>query len=304
VQSTVVMGMLFGITAAFSQSLSYIFSRAYVVRHPRAPGILLVSSHLVMGIAALVVLPFAWSPDVPPLRAYIWPLLGTAMFYATGQAGFFLLMQRIGASRVAPLLGFKIVLLAVIAVLFMGESLSPRQGVAVLLCFGATMVLGYSGGRLAPASVGYLLTACLGYSLSDLNIQVLTRSLEPLSRIHAAVYGAAATYVLCGLVAAGAALFLRRRVLADWHIAVPFAAAWFVGMIFLFACFGTVGAVFGNILQSMRGLMSVIISALLVQRGMEHLDDKMSRGLLLRRLATAALMTLAIVLYVTARPAG
>ena len=190
-QSTVIMGMLFGVAAAFGQSMSYIFSRAYVIRHPRAPGTLMVSSHLIIGVGALVVLPFAWTPDVPPLAVYIRPLLGTACFYAIGQAGLFLLMQRIGASRVAPLLGFKIVLLAFIAVVFMGEDLSFRQGLAVVLCFGATLMLSRSGTPFSVPGLLCLFGTCLGYSLSDLNIQALTRSLEPLPRVHAAVYGAA-----------------------------------------------------------------------------------------------------------------
>ncbi|MFC1463021.1 EamA family transporter [Verrucomicrobiota bacterium] len=297
--SSVAWGMLFGIAAALSQSLSYIFSRLYVIRHPRAPGRLLVLSHLMMGLGALLVLPFAWTPEVPPLHVYIRPLLGTACFYAVGQAGLFILMRRLGASRVAPLLGFKIVVLAFIVVVFMHEHLSLRRGLAVLLCFAATLMLGYVGARMSRWSVVCLLVTCTGYSLSDLSIQALTRSLEPLNRIHAAVYGAAATYVLCGIAASAVALILRRGVFEDWRIALPFAAAWFVGMIFLFACFGAVGAVFGNILQSTRGLMSVVISAILVHRGMHHLDDRMSRGQLARRVAVAALMTLAIVLYVT-----
>lgn len=52
-QPSVTTGILFGIAAAFSQSLSYIFSRLYVIRHPSAPGRLLVSSHLL--ISALLV---------------------------------------------------------------------------------------------------------------------------------------------------------------------------------------------------------------------------------------------------------
>jgi hypothetical protein len=59
-----------------------------------------------------------------------------------------------------------------------------------------------------------------------------------------------------------------------------------------------VGVVFGNILQSTRGVMSVAIGAALAHLGWHDLEQRVDRSTLLRRLTAALLMTAAIALYV------
>ena len=83
------------------------------------------------------------------------------------------------------------------------------------------------------------------------------------------------------------------------YAALQYAAAWLGSMVALYACFGTVGVVFGNILQSTRGIMAVVAGALLAQLGWHDLEDRVDRATLLRRLAAAGLMTAAITLFVT-----
>jgi hypothetical protein len=56
--------------------------------------------------------------------------------------------------------------------------------------------------------------------------------------------------------------------------------------------------VFGNIMQSTRGVMSVAIGAALAHLGWHELEQRVDRATLLRRLAAALLMTAAIALYV------
>jgi hypothetical protein len=79
--------------------------------------------------------------------------------------------------------------------------------------------------------------------------------------------------------------------------AFPFALAWFVAMIFLFFCFGLVGPVFGNVLQSTRGLMSIMAGAWLARAGFQRIEKAVSRRALLQRLAAAAMMTAAIWIF-------
>ena len=74
-------------------------------------------------------------------------------------------------------------------------------------------------------------------------------------------------------------------------------AAWLVGMMCLFICFEAVGVVYGNILQSTRGLISIVIGAHLAGLGMVHLEQKHPRHVVLRRLGAAAMMCAAIALY-------
>ena len=65
----------------------------------------------------------------------------------------------------------------------------------------------------------------------------------------------------------------------------------------LYICFGQIGVVFGNILQSTRGFMSVVLGAMLAHLGWHELEQRVDRATLLKRMAAAALMTAAIALY-------
>jgi cytochrome c biogenesis protein CcdA len=73
---------------------------------------------------------------------------------------------------------------------------------------------------------------------------------------------------------------------------------WLLGMAGLYTCFGLVGVVFGNILQSTRGMMSIAIGAALAHAGWHALETRVDPQTLVRRLLAAALMTAAIALYV------
>ena len=286
-----------GLAAAVCQSGSYVFSRLAVLRH-HGISQLMVTAHLVMGLAAGVILPFAWTASVPPWTTYALPLLGSAVFYMLGQLGLFLLMRNVHASRVAPLLGLKLVVLAVITTTFLHQSLAISQWSATALCVAAALMLNYSGTALSPASLGCLALACVSYSLSDLSIAVLVRSLRSLPMLHASILGVCLSYLLCGFAALALIPLLGvRRTVGDWHLATPFAACWFLAMVFLYACFGTVGALYGNILQSTRGLISVLLGAVLARMGWLTLESRVSRVVLMRRIAAAGLMSVAIWLF-------
>ena len=294
-----VIGILLGLGAAVSQTVAYLFSRIYVQRREQSILDLMVASHLFMGAAALVMLGMVWPSDMPPLRRYIWPALATAGFYVVGQYGLFSLVRRVEASRVAPLLALKIVVLAGLATLLrQGAPLGAWQWMAVLLCVAGAFLLNRAGRALDGRSMGWLALTIAGYCLSDLSIVQLVKSLEPLPLARAAVVGAGVSYALCGLAALVAMPFAGDRASRrEWVHAGPYAAAWFIGMLLLFGCFATVGVVFGNILQSTRGVMSVAIGAALARRGWLRLEEPVSRTLLWRRIAGACLMTFAIVLF-------
>jgi drug/metabolite transporter (DMT)-like permease len=298
---TMLFGILLGFATAFSQCFAYIFSRLFVIRHRNAFWKLLLVSHLYIGLASLLGLFFIWPEVLPPPNQYVGPLLGTAGFYIIGQCGLFMLMRMTSPSRVAPLLGAKIIILALLATFVFGQSLPPMQWLAVLACFGAVLIMNFSGESLPAKTVMLLLLTCTGYSLSDLNIDRLVRALSTIPTLHAAVWGALMAYVLLGVLAAIIVLIARPKALwADWRLSLPFAALWMTAMLTLFACIGLVGPVFAVILQSTRGLMSVVLGALIARHGWLTVEQHISRRMLLQRLAAAALMGVAVTLYALA----
>jgi len=294
-----VIGITLGLGAAAVQSVAYVLSRLYVQRRAKSIVDLMVASHLMMGLGCVVALPFLRSAATPSWRTWIGPLLVTAGFYLVGQIGLFYLMRRIEASRVAPLLALKLVAIAAMTVGFqLGPPLSRAQWGAVTLCVLAAFSLNRAGRRLDAPSAGWLVVTCLGYSLSDLGIVRLVQALQPLSWLHASVLGACLCYALCGAIALTAAPFVGdRESRREWVHAWPYAVVWFGGMLLLFGCFAMVGPVFGNILQSTRGPMSVVIGAYAARRGLERIEQPVSREVLWRRLAAAVLMTAAIALF-------
>ena len=294
------IGIAFGIATALSQCFAYVFSRLFVLRHRNALWQLLVASHIYMGLAALIGLPFVWPDSLPPLSRYAWPVIGAGGFYLVGQVGLFVAMRLTNPSRVAPLLGIKIIILALLATFVFGKTITSTQWIAVFACFGAVAVLNFSGGSLPLGAIVMLLFTCTGYSLSDIHIDKLVHALAPLPTLHAAMLGAFLTYVLLGIVAALIVPLAKPRTLfTDRHLAVPFAAFWFIAMLTLFICIGVLGPVFAVILQSSRGLMSVVLGGVLAHRGWSEVEPRVSPRVLMQRIVAAALMIAAVALYVT-----
>ena len=297
------IGIILGLGAAVAQSLSYIFSRLYVMRHPGAFLRLMVLGHLVMGALSLAMLPLLPLDRLPHVERYIWPLVGAAGFYLLGQASLFVVLRHVEASRISPLLGLKIVMLAIITAAFLHDfaAPSPLQWLAVGLSVLAAFALNSSGGKLPARMIGGLLLTCLTYSLSDLSIRYLVRAMSD-SGTGGVFMAVALCYVLCGVVALAALPFAGPHQRGDWRLAVPWAVSWLGAMLLLFGCFQAVDVVFGNILQSTRGLISIVLGAGLAGAGMVHLEKKVSRGVFWRHMAAAMLMSAAIVLYAKGAP--
>lgn len=317
-----IAGILAGLLAAFFQSLSYLATRHFVQRRVEGGGggsrSLLILAHVWMGLASLAALPLLWpASGMPPLASYAQPLVLTAGFYLSGQVGLMLALRYAEPSRISPMLAFKIVILAGMASVFPAAAgaapsgPTPLQWVAIVLCVGGAVILNYSGGKTHPRAAAGVIIACVSYSLSDWNIKLLVDALaagfpgdaaDPWRYVRLSSLATFLTYALCGVVAVAAlpaAGNLRRG--RDWLGATPFAAAWLTAMLFLFACFGLVGVVLGNILQSTRGLMSVVMASLLITWGHHHIEQRQGRGVLVRRLVAAGLMTAAVTLYVLER---
>lgn len=302
------LGIVAGLAAALASAVSYLVSRHQASR-PGGDGVrLLVCAHVVM---ASICMPLLWLTGPVPKAAPGWllPLAGSTACYLAGQAALIAALRLAPASRVAPLLGLKIAMLAAIVSCLPGETLDVRQWAAVTLSVAAAALL-QRGGGLPPTAFGLVIVTCLAFAVADLCIVGLIDGLQAASpghvgatpqRLRAGALAMSLTYVACGLAALPllTARRMRPRGAADWRGGGLYAAAWLGSMVALYACFGLLGAVFGNILQSTRGVMAIVIGAALAHHGWHELEERVDRGLLLRRGAAAALMTAAIALYAT-----
>ncbi len=292
-----VSGILYGLGAATFQSISYLCSRLFVGRFQRSAIYLLSISHIIMAVMSIVLLYFIWPKRMPPLEEYILVLIGASFFYLAGQACLFMALQRSAASRASPLLGLKVFILALICVLFLDQSMNVFQWIAVLLSVAAAFLLNQSGGSMPWQSIAWVLGACLGYSFSDLNIRSLVDHFSYLGMAYGSTISVCLSYLVCGLAGGIALFFLRNLNRSMWTYAIPFSLSWFAAMILLFACFGSIGVVFGNIVQSSRGMISILLGTLVASAGFVKLEEKVGRSVFVRRLAAALLMAAAISLF-------
>ncbi len=305
------LGVVAGLSAAFSSALSYLVSRHYGLGQ-RALGRkgaalrLLSVSHVLMAAVCIPLTWAAWPATSPPVRLFAVPLAASVGFYLLGQSSLFAALKRVEPSRMAPLLGLKIVMLAVIVSFVLGHALDTRQWLAVALSVGAAVMLQVGRGAVPAGAFGFVLSCCLSFAISDIFIVRLIDGLQAgamtssvaISRLHAGGLAMALTYGVCGVLFVPLVVALRPYTRTDWVAATQYASAWLLSMVGLYCCFGLVGVVFGNILQSTRGVMSVAIGAAMAHFGWHELEQRVDRVTLLRRLAAALLMTAAIALYV------
>ncbi len=305
------LGVVSGLAAAGFSAVSYLVSRHYglgqrTLGRKGAALRLLAVSHLLMAAVCIPLTWAAWPATSPPVRLFAVPLALSVGFYLLGQSSLFAALKRVEASRMAPLLGLKIVMLAVIVSFVLGHVLDTRQWLAVALSVAAAVMLQAGRGAVPAQAFGFVLACCLCFAIADIYIIRLIDGLQAgaitssvvISRLHAGGLAMTLTYGLCGLLFVPLVVGLRPYTRTDWVAASQYASAWLLSMVGLYCCFGLVGVVFGNILQSTRGVMSVAIGAALAHLGWHELEQKIDRATLLRRLAAALLMTAAIALYV------
>jgi len=292
-----VLGIILGFGSAFLQSVSYLSSRIFVNRDRKGVLRLISLSHIIMGVLSVVILVFVWPNKMLAFKEYAFNLLACSFFYLAGQVCLFMALKRSDASRVSPLLGIKVFLLAIISVCFLKQSFSVLQWLSIILSITAAGVLACSGGKLAKTTILWTLLACLAYCFSDLNIKPLVTNFRYLGLGYASVLSVCLCYSICGLAGVVILCFQPRSSKGMWAGAAAFTLSWFVGQFLLFACFTLLGVVPGNIIQSSRGMISILIGFLLASAGFESLEERISRRTLLERVGAALLMSGAIALY-------
>jgi len=296
-------GILLGSIAAFCLALAYVFSSQAVRRHRDIGPIgLLCRAHVIMGALSLVGLCFTWSPLVlSNFAAIAWPLIGGVFFYLWGQTCLFLAQRKVDSSRVVPLLGLKLIVLAVINLLILkNATYGFWQWLGIFLTLASTALLNNAGRRIGIDSFAWVALTCIGYASSDTCITELVHRLQDIGITGLApssLLGAFLSYTLCAALSLAILPWLPRQSARVWRTVTPFAFFWLLAMLFLFACFSSIGTVNGNIIQSTRGLFAILIGALLAKAGFTELEEKVTRAVFFRRLLAAFMMIAAIVSF-------
>lgn len=301
-----VTGISYGLIAACLMSLSYVFSKRFMLRNGSAFHLILYAQ-LWQGLMGIVLFCFIQGKYDFPLFAegvFHWKNIGwvvmTAALGMFGNFSFFRTLRLLEASRSSSLLGLKIILLGVICVVFLKQELNWMHWGAILLATIAAVGMNFTGGKITLQAGFWLFLTLCGYAFGDLAATKLVRMIG-----GEGIYPSLATTALAAIaqgIGMCCLLTIRsvpknRTVLAD---SFPYAICWFASLLFLYDCFGNLGVLFGTILQSARGLISVLIGVLLLKFGLDQYEPRVSRSAWVRRFIMAILMIGAMTLYALA----
>ncbi|MCV6589166.1 MAG: EamA family transporter [Marinobacterium sp.] len=290
-----ITGILFGLTAALLQSVSYLFSATFTARFQTGALSQFLLNHLSIGLLSLLSLPLVWDVQALEVSRYIWPLLGAMGCYLVAQTALYRALKHSPASRVSPLLGIKVLVLALIGVFWLQHSYQGLQWLGVGLCLLGAYWLSYSGGIIHRVALLWVVLACVGYAVSDLFVLELIERFEGLPRLQAAGLSVALCYLLAGLVSLLWWPGLKERHLLVYSL--PAALSWFLALIALFACFAWIGVVFGGVVQSARGLFSILLGLVLAWLSWRYAEPLPAGSVFVQRFAAATLMLVAIALF-------
>ena len=272
------------------QSLSYLTSAFFIRRHQSALK-LLICSQVAMGIGSLVLLPFFWKNEIFHLPSELWGFLGLwILMFMLGQGGFFLSQKLIESSRLASLLGLKIIVLSAIWILIFRQTLNFLQIIGILLSVTAAFAINWSGGKRFDFKALVVLTMTLVfYSITDFTETHMVLMCNHGSVVRAGI----AVTLLCYTVLGVCSLPVLLKMKWNWKMqrdAIPFSLLWLFSQMTLLICFGFIGPVFGNVIQSIRGIFSVVFGVTACKLGFDVMENAASKKVWLRRALAALLM--------------
>lgn len=294
----IIIGVICGFACALCQSAGYLLSRMYVIKRVNGNMQLMVTAHVWLTVISLPMIWILWPENMPEIGEYVWPMLGDVGGYMMGQAGLFFVLSKTDASRIAPLLGLKILVIALAMVLFLGGSLTQWQWAAVGISVAAAFLLNKAGGGLPKVVLVGVGVTVIGYTISDINIEAFIEAIKVIGPIRAAVLSMSLTFIACGVVGVALLPWYGTKKKEDWLAALPYALSWLASMTFFYIAIALIDVVFTIIIQSSRGIISVVMGVMVASYlGMEHLETKHERGVVVRRAFAAVMMAVAISVY-------
>jgi len=237
----------------------------------------------------------------PPVRAeLLWQPACVAACLFAGLLAQFLALDRGDVSVTVPVLGLKVVLVALLTPLLTSDSVDARTWLAALVCVAGIAVFNRTPDGHRPRNVGITLVSAGGAAASFALFDVLVQRWGPAwgaGRLLPIVYAINAVFSLALLATLPAPLSALPARAWKWlvpgTVLLGLQAILFVGTL---AVYGQ--ATTANVVYASRGLMSVALVWLV---GHHFANDERSLGprVLAWRLLGAGLMLVAIVLVTT-----
>jgi len=283
----------------FSASLLYVFGAIYL-KDASSRGVGVWRTTVVTNLIFSIIFSSLWllGGRLPEMSAWIQPAIAAALFLA-GQVAALVALQRGDVSVATPVMGLKVVLVALFVTLIIGDRVRPVVWIAAALSSVGVIFLSRRGvGSQAGGTIPALLYGALAAAAFAL-FDVLVQKWSPgwgAGRFLPVMMGFVGLYSL-GLLAlaqdpvpAGA---WRPLILGGFFVAVQ--GAMFISSLALFARATTI-----NVVYSARGLWSVVV-VWAIGHWFGNRERDQGSAVLRSRLFGAALLLGAIVLVVAAK---
>ena len=294
------LGIICGLTAAALNAGGYLFNTRFL-HHYHSPLRLLIVSNFIMLLISLPLLLILYpTGGLAEWRTILVSLGLGILCYTFGQTSFFLALREIESSRIASLLGLKIVILTLIFLLVKHQIPNAGQWTAVLMASGAAFLINWTGEKWGISMKGclFMLFTLIGYSLEDIceTSMVMGAVKSGMPILKSSLLAVALLYTVLGIVTLPVFFFLKptRRQVAQ---GMPCAVFWLGSQIALMSCFALLQPVFANVILASLGLIAVLLGAALPFFGIRNLDAAISRKQWILRGFAALLMIAAIGLY-------
>jgi drug/metabolite transporter (DMT)-like permease len=237
----------------------------------------------------------------PPVRvALLWQPLCLALALFAGMLAQFVALEKGDVSVAVPVLGLKVVAVALVTPLFTNDHVDARVWAAVLLSATGIVVLNRKQDGRRPHNVGITLLSAGFAAVSFGAFDVLMQKWGPawgVGRLLPLVYAMNGLLSFALIPKFRAPLSALPR--TTWRWLVPAACLLGVQSILFVGAVAVYGkAAIANVIYSARGLLSVVF-VWLVGHWFANLEQGLGRRTLAWRLLGAALMLSAIVLVVT-----
>lgn len=290
-----VFGIISGFLSALLMSGSYIFSREYFRKHGNPLRLAIHSQFNMLFLGLILLTGSLFFIEIPWSRKFFLYLAGEAFFFLFAQISWFMMLRHVEASRAASLIGLKVLAIAVLTFL-MGISPTGIQWLAIILCTFAAVGMNFSGGKISLQSILWLTASIFGYAICDICITGMMNLMPGKSMMLNAICVMGFTYTAIGLCILPGLLKYPPDGKA-LKAALPYSIFYFGSILFLMVCFGSIGVIFGSIIQSSRGVISVLLGLILLRFGLEKTEPDVSKRVWIRKLIMSILMLAAMSLY-------
>lgn len=256
------IGIFLGFLGAIVQAFNYAFTKDCAEKYSLKGLRQLAAAHI--GLCLLSIIPFFYFNLISYISfELVFDTLWATIPYLMAQYLMIVTLTMTDSSIVSPLLTIKIPVLAVIALIFLGQNFALNQIIAIIALILLGVYFSKIAGRIKLLPLLLITIVSFMYAISDLGMAEFMRDWPEDNRTHAILGIICYQFMLCGIIALPFFKAGRFHInVTDVKRASTIAIAWMTSNAFFVTCFNLTGVVETSIVQSLRSVLGIIVAYL------------------------------------------